>query len=210
MPNLTLHELSIGESLSKPICEDDVKRFTLWMDNYRNDLFVLARKALAPVVKPSPSALTEVEAESIRREQAARAERIARAADILFSRLCIVNEADRPCARLVAYAIPGTDQCAYLGGDHASWGVMADTCCKNFLTEFGFILHDFTFTGGMHGSWKLRLRQTRPVTARYVNGRTRQWQETLDPKGDLVLEFPLVQPSLPPKQSIHYSQLISE
>lgn len=44
--NLTLHELSIGLSLTRPISSDDMKRGELWMDQHRDELFALAKEAL--------------------------------------------------------------------------------------------------------------------------------------------------------------------
>jgi hypothetical protein len=40
---LTKHELSIGESLNRPISKHDVIRLDEWMDLYRDELFRLAK-----------------------------------------------------------------------------------------------------------------------------------------------------------------------
>lgn len=43
---LTLHELSIGASLQRPISKQDIARRDDWMDHHTDHLFSLAKEAL--------------------------------------------------------------------------------------------------------------------------------------------------------------------
>ena len=44
--NLTIHELSIGLSLQRPISKQDLQRRDDWMDLHTDELFLLAKEAL--------------------------------------------------------------------------------------------------------------------------------------------------------------------
>ena len=44
--NLTIHELSIGLSLQRPISKQDLQRQVDWMERYMGEMFILAKEAL--------------------------------------------------------------------------------------------------------------------------------------------------------------------
>ena len=44
--NLTIHELSIGLSLQRPISKQDLQRRDDWMERYIGEMFILAKEAL--------------------------------------------------------------------------------------------------------------------------------------------------------------------
>ena len=44
--NLTIHELSIGLSLQRPISKQDLQRREDWMERYIGEMFILSKEAL--------------------------------------------------------------------------------------------------------------------------------------------------------------------
>ena len=55
--NLTLHDLSIGESLQSPISAQDIIRRDTWMILHTRELFSLAKEALTTRQERSKAAL---------------------------------------------------------------------------------------------------------------------------------------------------------
>jgi len=53
--NLDLHTLSIGASLQRPISKQDIARRDEWMDRHTDELFSLAKEALAARVEAKKS-----------------------------------------------------------------------------------------------------------------------------------------------------------